>query len=162
MNKTHYRKASKSDHLAKEDLIGLPSPIIYKINHCQFFENRKVSGTNCKDSIIAFFEDPSLKPWKIPVVAQKIIIELKGGNPWVEDWTDFELEFYIDNTVKMMKSTVGGVRVRKVPVKDTMNEASPHWQTAINNVQNLNWTIAQIREYYQISDEDYRKLCESK
>jgi len=156
--KHHYREASKSDHLAKEDLIGKTSPIIYRIDHCEWFDSRKISGTNKANCMVAFFADKKLKPWVINQGNAKVITEVTGF-PYVEDWNNFKIEFYVDHSVVMMKKVVGGIKVRPVPQLQVMNQNHKHWQTAIQKIKGEGWTIEQMREVYQITEEDYI-LCQ--
>jgi len=156
--KHHYREASKSDHLAKEDLIGKQSPIVYRIDHCEWFDTRKISGKVKDNCIVAFFVDKSLKPWVVNQGNAKIISDVVGS-PYAEDWHGFEIEFYVDHSVTMMKKVVGGIKVRPAPQLQVMNQSHRHWEVAIQKVKAEGWTIEQMREVYQISEEDYA-LCQ--
>jgi len=156
--KHHYREASKSDHLAKEDITGTNAPVILIIDHCEWFASRKISGTNKPNCIIAFFADKDIKPWVVNQTNAKVITA-ETGTPFVEDWVNVKLEFYVDHSVQMMKKTVGGIKVRPAPKLEAMNNKHRHWSVAIEKVKNEGWTIQQMREVYQISDEDFA-LCQ--
>ena len=108
--------------------------------------------------MVAFFTDNSLKPWVINQTNAKIITG-EVGSAYVEDWLDFEMEFYVDHSVKMMSKVVGGIKVRPAPKLQVMNQNHRHWQVAIQKVKSEGWTIQQMREVYQISEEDYA-LCQ--
>ena len=162
--KDHYRNTSKSDHLAKEDLIGLEQPIIYTISHCSQESNRKVAGKNIPLCNVAFFKDKDVKPWVINQTNAKILAGF-AGTPSVSSWVNMPVELYVDSSVKMKGAVVGGIKVRTVQPKiekDTMNEVHHHWQIGVQKVQNEGWTIEMVREHYIISEEDYRKLCDIK
>ena len=155
-NKHHYREASKSDHLAKEDLIGLQSPIIMHIEHCEWFNQRKISGTKKQNCIVAFFSDKSLKPWVINQTNCKMISK-EVGSQYVEDWSNFNMEFYVDHNVKMMGEVVGGIKIRPCEKFEEMLPTHRDWSLAIDKVRG-GFSKKNIEQYYTITDENYNML----
>ena len=164
-NKTHYRKVFKSDHLGVVDLeeyLEQGSNLIFTIDNVQQRQNEKVAGRsiNCN---VAFFKEP-IKPMVLNATNSKIIRNF-NNSPFVEDWGNTVIQLYIDKNVKMKGETVGGVRIKTTQpklAKELMNPNHPKWSMAVEKVNVDGFTIDQIRKHYDISNEDYQKLCDTK
>lgn len=155
----HYRNTSKSDHLAKEDIIGLEQPIVYTISHCVQDKNRKVAGKNIPLCNVAFFKEEGVKPWVINQTNAKILAGF-CGTPSVSQWKNVPVELYVDMSVKMKGVVVGGIKLRKQQpqiAKEEMNENNSNWNQAIDRVAN-GMSKAEMEKFYSISDENYSLL----
>lgn len=116
--KTHYRKVFKSDHLGSADLeemIEEGKPLIFTISHVNQEFSTKVAGKKI-DANIAYFKE-KIKPLVLNATNSKIVKQLSGGSPWVEDWSGLQIELYIDPSIKWAGEVVGGVRVKDQPPK---------------------------------------------
>jgi hypothetical protein len=120
MNKTHYRKVMKSDHLGVadlEDYIEAGSPLIFTIKEVRQQMNVRVAGVK-GDHNIAYFQDvvgkSKVKPWVINATNAKILKEM-SGSAFIEDWAGLRVMLYIDPSVKMRGEITGGVRVNPNP-----------------------------------------------
>lgn len=116
--KTHYRKVFKSDHLGSADLeemIEEGKPLIFTISHVNQEYSTKVAGRKI-DANIAYFKE-KVKPLVLNATNSKIVKQLAGGSPWVEDWAGLQIELYIDPSIKLAGEVVGGVRVKDQPPK---------------------------------------------
>lgn len=114
MSKTHYRKVFKSDHLGSADLeefIEEGKPLIFTISQVKQEYRTKVAGRSI-DANIAYFKE-NIKPLVLNATNSKIVKNLAGGSPFVEDWKNIMVELYIDASVKMKGEVVGGVRIKE-------------------------------------------------
>ena len=111
-NKTHYRKVFKSDHLGQADLEDFQeagSNLVFTIAYVMQEQGAKVAGKKI-DANIAYFTE-SIKPLVLNATNSKVMKQLSGGSPFVEDWKDIPVQLYIDPAVKMKGEIVGGVRI---------------------------------------------------
>lgn len=116
--KTHYRKVFKSDHLGSADLeemIEENRPLIFTIKEVKQEYSAKVAGKKI-DANIAYFNE-KIKPLVLNATNSKIVKQLSGGSPFVEDWKNILVELYIDASIKMKGEVVGGVRIKEQPPK---------------------------------------------
>jgi len=110
--KTHYRKVFKSDHLGVadlEDMIEAKTALIFTISHVKQENNVAVAGRKGNYNI-AYFQE-KIKPLVLNAGNSKIVKNLAGGSPFVEDWCNIRLRLFIDSNVKMKGEIVGGVRI---------------------------------------------------
>lgn len=124
MAKTHYRKVFKSDHLGVadlEDFIEAGSDLIYTISHVKQEIGVRVAG-NKGDHNIAYFVEP-IKPLVLNAGNSAIVKKFSGNSPFVEDWSNVQVQFYIQNNVRLGKDVVSGVRIHPdQPKKISPNE----------------------------------------
>jgi len=161
-NKTHYRKVFKSDHLGQadlEDFMEAGTRLVFTIKHVSQEFGAKVAGRKI-DANIAYFVE-SIKPLVLNATNSKVMKQLSGGSPFVEDWNNILVELYIDPSVKMKGETVGGVRISTN--KPTVGKAvltpehKTKWQSAIDAYKrdgNLDKVLARC----DISDEHQRQI----
>lgn len=153
-----YRNVSKSDHLAKEDLIGAVQPLIYTIDHCEQQKNRKVAGKNLPLCNVAFFKE-DVKPWVINQTNGKIIAGF-CGTVSVSKWVNVPVELYVDPSVKMKGATVGGIKVRASQPqikKEEMHENHRDWGMAVERVKN-GMSKEGVEQFYSITQDNYNLL----
>ena len=134
MEKHHYRKVFKSDHLGVadlEDLIEEGKSLIFTVKEVKQEYNTKVAGKKI-DANIAYFKEP-IKPLVLNATNSKIMKTFSNGSPFIEDWENTLIELYIDSSVKMKGDVVGGVRIRPVQPKTKKPELTPNnprWEEA--------------------------------
>jgi len=112
MSKNHYRKVFKSDHLGVadlEDLMESGSSMVFTIKHVKQEIGVRVAGKK-GDHNIAYFHEP-IKPLVLNAGNSAIVKGFAGGSPFVEDWQNIPVQFYIDNNVTFGRSVVSGVRI---------------------------------------------------
>lgn len=160
MKKDHYRNVFKSDHLGIADLEDFTEEgrsLCFTIQRTVQGKH-KVAGKNIECNVAYFVEN--IKPMVLNATNSKMVARFARSN-FVQDWNNIPVELYIDPDVKMKGATVGGVRIKNVQPRmqlQIMNESHKMWTTAIQKVKE-GMSIEQMRTMYQISDEDYRKLC---
>lgn len=117
INKTHYRKVLKSDHLGIADLEDFQeegSSLIYNIKFVNQEHGARVAGKKI-DANIAYFNEP-IKPLVLNAT-NAATMRLLTGSPFIEDWQNIPVQLYIDNNVKMKGEIVGGVRISPIAPK---------------------------------------------
>lgn len=156
----HYRKAYKSDHLGVADLeemIEEGKKLFFTIKEVKQ-EDKVVAGARSKTGLynIAYFVEP-IKPWVLNAGNAKIIKGFAGNNAFVENWKNIPVELYIDETVKMAGSVVGGVKVRPIQPR-TAEKKKPEFTSAnFEAAKKASASIEKIKELYTISPEIERE-----
>jgi len=152
MDKTHYRKVFKSDHLGVadlEDFIERNEAMFYTIKEVKQEYGITVAGRKGNHNIAYFVE--GIKPLVLNATNSKIVKSFNNGSPFVEDWRNTKIELFIDANVKMKGEIVGGVRIRPIQPK-TKSTLKPVF-TEINfaNAHEKKATIEQIKTLYSIT-----------
>lgn len=162
MEKTHYRKVFKSDHLGiadLEDLIEEGKRLVFTVKEVKQEYGVTVAGKKI-DANIAYFKEP-IKPMVLNATNSKIMKSFNNGSPFVEDWSNTLIELYIDPSVKMKGDTVGGVRIKPTKPAPTKPELVPamtdEWNRAIAHLKGTG-TIADIKKRYSLSEINEQKL----
>lgn len=162
MNKTHYRKVHKSEHLGVadlEDLIEDGKKLIFTIKEVKQEIGVKVAGVKGNHNIAYFKEN--IKPLVLNVHNSKILKSFNNNSSFIEDWGGTTIELYIDENVKMKGETVGGVRIKPTqpiiykPIFGVSN---------FEKAKKAGATIDQIEEIYSIDEETkvkYLIYCEN-
>ncbi len=165
-HKTHYRKVFKSDHLGVADLeeyIEKNIRLVFEIEQVKQEYGVTVAGRKGNFNIAYFkqtIKGENIKPLVLNATNSKTVKRFTGSE-FVEDWKNVLIELYIDTNVKMKGEVVGGVRIKTTQpqrTKPVLNEQSPKWKDAKASVKSGNTTIDTIRKYYEITDEDFKKL----
>lgn len=163
MEKTHYRKVFKSDHLGVADLeemIEDKKKLIFTIKEVKQEHSTLVAGKKI-DANIAYFKE-NIKPLVLNATNSKQVQKFANGSPFVEDWKDIVIELYADATVVMKGQKVGGVRIKPIQPKLTKPELTPNhpkWEAAKKSVKDGNSTKESIREHWLITDKNFDLLC---
>jgi len=111
MEKTHYRKVFKSDHLGVADLEEFQeagSNLIFTISHVRQEYGAKVAGRKI-DANIAYFQE-KIKPLVLNATNSKVLSNLTGS-AFVDDWQNVPVQLYIERSAKLKGEIVGGVRI---------------------------------------------------
>jgi hypothetical protein len=168
-NKTHYRKAFKSDHLGVADLeefIEEKKPLVFTIKnvtqHVLEAGNKEsgvvVAGNRISANIAHFKEN--IKPWKLNVKATDKLKEFTNS-PFVEDWSNIMVELYIDPSVKYMGEIVGGVRIKPNQPTLAKPELKPEnkkiWDNAVVYLKGKG-TIEGVKKSWSMSTTNEQKL----
>lgn len=136
MNKTHYRKVFKSDHLGVadlEDLVEASKPLVFTIKQVKQEQGVKVAGRKGNFNIAYFNEN--IKPLVLNATNSKTVKKLAGGSSFIEDWKGLTVQLYIDPKASFGGEVTGGVRINPNPPKarTVITQDNPTlWQNAIN------------------------------
>lgn len=137
MNKTHYRKVFKSDHLSTadlEDFLESGKPLIFTIKQVRQEQNAKVAGRKINANI-AYFQE-NIKPLVLNATNSKTMKNLTCSS-FVEDWCNVTVELFIDPTASLKGEIVGGVRISPRPVRLQKPVITPDnnqmWNRAVNS-----------------------------
>ena len=163
--KTDWRKYRKSTHLASADLDAMETDgidLIFTIEKVEYLTGVDVSGTK-KDGVFCTFKEP-VKPLLLNSTNLKTLSTLvkskgfKGKDCYIiENYAGLTIQLYVDRNVKMMGSTVDGIRVNpKLPEikkaeKPLFTEA--HFDKAIK----AGATIEAISKHYTVTKEIEKK-----
>lgn len=169
MDKTHYRKALKSDHLGIADLEEYTEEgkrLVFTIREVKQYilkdgdRNSGISVAGKRISAnIAYFKEP-IKPLVLNATNSRIIRAFNGNSPFIEDWSNTLVELYIDSSIKMKGEVVGGVRIKpKQPVlaKPELLPNTGKWNDAVTFLKN-NGDIANIKKHYTLSANNEKTL----
>ncbi len=159
---TNYRNVYKSDHLGVVDLEefierGIRTEFTIKEVRQQL--GVVVAGKKIDANIAYFKED--IKPLVINATNGNIMKGL-AKSIMVENWSNIRVELYIDTTAKLKGQVVGGVRIRdrKIEInKQVMSPDHKAWSKLVDKMKENGSTIEQIREHYDITDENFALLC---
>jgi len=162
MEKHHYRRVLKSDHLGiadLEDLIEEKKSLIFTIKHVKQEVNVSVAGKKGSFNI-AYFAEP-IKPLVLNATNAKTLRSfVKDRSPFVEDWNNILVELYIDENVKMKGEIVGGVRIR--PTQPTLKPKPQFTEANFEKAKAAKASIEFIEKSYLITEEiknKYNEYC---
>lgn len=159
MEKTHYRKVHKSDHLGVADLEELleeGKQLIFTIKEVKQQFGVKVAGVK-GDHNIAYFNEP-IKPLVLNVANSKVIRSFNKNSSFIEDWSNTLVELYIDPNVKMKGELVGGVRIK--PVQPKPKEKPIFKEEQFEQAFNAGVTIDRLKQSRQVSEEVEQKYIQ--
>jgi hypothetical protein len=170
--KTHYRSVAKSNHLGVadlEELIEEGKSLIFTIKEVRKELNVSVAGRKGDHNIAYFVE--GIKPLCLNVTNAKRIrsfikankeLGIEAKSPWIEDWKNITIEFYIDENVTMKGEKTGGVRIKTKqpqPKKTGKKTMSPKSFTAcLEAVRIGTFTKEQVLSQYTLTNEQENKL----
>ncbi len=162
--KTHYRRLAKSNHLGVadlEDFIEQNRSLIFTIKEVKEELGVSVAGRK-GDHLIAYFVE-NIKPLCLNMTnAKRIRSFAQAKSPFIEDWGNITIEFYIDESVKMKGEITGGVRIKTRQPKPKPTGKKPMspkgFTAAMESVRKGDYTPAQIIEGYNLSEEQLNKL----
>ena len=134
MNKTHYRKVFKSDHLGVadlEDLLEAGKSLVFTIKDVKQEEGVRVAGKKGNFNIAYFNE--AIKPLVLNATNSKTVKKLAGGSSFIEDWKGLTVQLYIDPSASFGGEVVGGVRISpNIPQRPSISpDNAKLWNGAI-------------------------------
>ena len=162
MEKTHYRKVFKSDHLGVadlEDFIEAKSNLIFTIRQVKQEVGARVAGKKGNFNIAYFVE--KIKPLVLNATNSKTMKALSGGSSFVEDWSGITVQLYIDKTAAFAGEITGGVRINPNPVK-RRTELQPNtaaWGNAVSAYQR-DGNLDKVLERMDISETNRQLIME--
>ena len=111
--KTHYRRAFNSPYLSSADITEPTILTVAKVT----LEPDKTKKTKDLFNTAYFVEkelrrDEKLKPMILNATNSRTMKELTGS-AYIDDWLNVPVTVYVDTKVKMMGSTVEGLRISK-------------------------------------------------
>lgn len=151
VEKHHFRKVYKSDHLGVADLeefLEDGKKLIFTIKQVRQEVNATVAGKKGSFNI-AYFLEP-IKPLVLNATNAKQIKTFTGSS-FVEDWINVKIELYCDEMVKMKGEVVGGVRIRPVQPREKVKPNFTADKIAATFGKGI--TIDKIKEVYSITAE---------
>jgi hypothetical protein len=150
-NKTHWKKAFKSDYLSSSDIDD--KDLILTIDKVVYKECVTASGK--KFCNVAIFNEQGIKPMILNVGNSKIIKKFSGGKVHLEEWVNIKIRVYVDSKVKFGSDTVEGLRIRDTQpteTKPTLLETMPAFANAIT-YYSTNQHYIGIEEKYNLTQE---------
>ena len=134
MEKTHYRKVFKSDHLGVADLEDLQeakSTLIFTITHVKQELDVRVAGKKGNFNI-AYFKE-KIKPFVLNAGNSKIMKGFANGSSFVEDWGNITIQLYIDPNATFAGEVTGGVRISPNQPKQRVHleKNTTNWDNAV-------------------------------
>ena len=156
--KTHYRKAFNSPYLSSADIVGETILTISRVT----LEIDKTKKTKDSFNTAYFVENEirpgeKLKPMILNVTNSKTMHKITGSH-FIDDWNNIKICVYVDHNVKMMGSTVEGLRIKEPPKRP---EVTPENQTLWNNAKNAyqrDGNFNAVLERADMSQENQEKM----
>lgn len=151
----HYRTVYKSDHLGVADLeemIEAGKQLIFVIKEVRQERNVSVAGKK-GDFNIAYFTDPSIKPWVLNAGNAKIVKNFSKTDAFVENWKNIPIELYVDYNVKMKGEIVGGVKIKPTQPVIGATQKPVFDKSRFEAAHKAGATIETIKERYTITPE---------
>lgn len=130
-NKTHYRKAFNSPYLSSSDIVG---ETVLTVSHVKL-EPDQTKKTQDNFNTAYFVEkeirpEEKLKPMILNATNSRTMRDLTGSH-FLEEWNNVRICIYVDQNVKMMGSTVEGLRIKQAPQKaEITTENTQGWKNA--------------------------------
>lgn len=157
--RNHFRKVFKSDHLSVadlEDFIEQGSDMNFTISHVKQEFNKSVAGRK-GDFNIAYFKE-TIKPLVLNATNSKALKQLTKS-PFVEDWTDIQVNLWIDHTAGIGGNITGGVRINPLSQirKKTLTKGTPAWDRAIE-VLKKDGNLDKVKKHAIITNEIEKQL----
>lgn len=150
MEKTHWKKAFKSDYLSSADIDD--KDVILTIENVVLKECVTASGK--KWCNVAFFKESGVKPMILNVGNSKIVKKFSGNLMHLEDWVNIPVRIYVDSKVKFGSDTVEGLRIRDIQPtfsKPKLTKDIPAWGRAIQHLKD-DKPLSVIEDKYDISE----------
>lgn len=152
MEKTHWKKAFKSDYLSssdieEKDLVLTIEKVVYK--EC-------VTASGKKFCNVAYFKEQGIKPMILNVGNSKIVKKFSGNKVHLEEWINIKIRVYVDSKVKFGSDTVEGLRIRETQpqnTKPTLTKENTIVYTNAVNYYKENKHFASIEERYELSEQ---------
>jgi len=158
MEKTHWKKAYKSDYLSSSDIDD--KDLILTITKVVYQECVTQSGK--KFCNVAHFKE-DYKPMILNVGNAKIVKKFAGNKPHIDDWNNISIQVYVKPDVKFAGDTVEGLRIRTIQPKTSKPELLPNtdqWKAAKEYLVKDGSTIEKVKAKYSISSANETKIMQ--
>lgn len=156
--KTHWKKAFNKDYLGSHDLDD-GKDLVAVIDHIEIRKVKDTQGVEASKNVAIF--QGSIKPMILNVTNCKMIKSFAGSN-YIEEWAGIPITICIKN-VSAFGEEVEALRIReRQPVieKPKLTPAHPKWADAVAYLQREGSTLANIRQGWDVTEEDAIKLQE--
>jgi len=167
-NKTHYRRAFKSDHLGSADLaqfIEDKKSLVFKIKEVKLFEVKEgVKGSGAKvagkfiTANIAYFHE-NIKPMVLNAGNSSTVRGFANGSEWLEDWKDIYVELYIKKHIKFGNERVEGAWI--LPIQPVIKKVLPKFtESNFEKAKEAGASLDKIKSIYSVTPEISAKYSE--
>jgi hypothetical protein len=163
MEKTHYRRVAKSDHLGVadlEDFIEQGSELIFTIKEVKLEMGVMVAGKKGNYNIAYFVE--KIKPLVLNPTNGKIL-KLLTKTPFLEDWSNLTIKLYIDENVSFGKEKTGGVRIamqlpqpKKEAIKEYIDDV--RFEKALKSIEDGEFSKEKLLAKFVLTAEQLKKI----
>lgn len=159
-NKTHFRKAFNSPYLSSADIVGETSLTIARV----MLEPDKTRKTQDNFNTAYFTEKEirsgeDLKPMILNAGNSKAMHDITGSH-FIDDWNNVRVVVYVDKNVKMMGSTVEGLRIKKAAEKPEVTPSNTQkWERA-KLVYKRDGDFSEVLKHVNMSPENQAKAIE--
>lgn len=156
--KTHWKKAFKSDYLSSSDIDG--KDLILTIEKVVYKECMTQSGK--KYCNVAIFKEEGYKPMILNVTNSKMVKKFTGNKTHLEDWNNIKVQIYVDAKVRFGNDTVEGLRIRSTQPSSPKNKKplSPDKYNAAVEFLSNGKTMEELKEFYSFDQETEDKLIQ--
>jgi hypothetical protein len=163
MEKTHYRRVAKSDHLGVadlEDFIEQGSDLVFTIKEVKLEMGASVAGKKGNYNIAYFVE--KIKPLVLNPTNGKILKTLTK-TPFLEDWANLTIKLYIDENVSFAKERTGGVRIamqlpqsKKEATKDYIDDV--RFEKALKSIEDGEFSKEKLLAKFVLTADQLKKI----
>lgn len=155
-NKTHWKKAFKSDYLSSSDIDD--KDLKLTIEKVVYRECMTQSGK--KHCNVAIFKEQGIKPMILNVTNSKVVKKFSGNKTHLEDWVNIKVQIYVDQKVRFGNDTVEGLRIRTTQpqINIKKNPLSPDKYQAAVDFLNNGKTMDDLKRHYLIDKATEDKL----
>lgn len=160
-NKTHWRKADKTDYLGACD-IEEKTDLVLTIAKVELKEVN-VRGKKSFERV-ATFREKGFKPMILNVTNAKVVKEFARNSVYLEEWKDIQVAIYVQDNVRLGSEITEGLRFRQFKPQmktTTKKELLATDELAFNNaVKGMigGKTMKDIEVFYVVSDSVKQQL----
>ena len=160
-NKTHWRKADKTDYLGACD-IEEKVDLVLTIAKVELKEVN-VRGKKSFERV-ATFKERGFKPMILNVTNAKVVKEFARNSVYLEEWKDIQVAIYVQDNVRLGSEITEGLRFRQFKPQmkaTTKKELLATDELAFNNaVKGMigGKTMEDIEVFYVVSDSVKQQL----
>lgn len=165
-DKTHWKKAFKSDYLSSsdiddKDLVLTIEKVVYK--ECMTQSGKKFCN-------VAIFKGSKFdekgkcisgtKPMILNVTNSKTIKKFSGNKTHLEDWNNIRVSIYVDSKVRFGNDTVEGLRIRTTQPQELKNKVAlseDKYKAAVEFLKNGK-TMEDLKKFYSFDKATEDKL----
>jgi hypothetical protein len=161
MDKTHFRKAFNSPYLGSADIVGETILTVEQVR----LEPDKTKKTKDQFNTAYFAEKElrpgeKLKPMILNATNSKTMHKITGS-PYIDDWQNIKICVWVDKNVKMMGSTVEGLRIKAAPKRpEITKENKTLWDRAVAAYKR-DGNLAEVLKHADISEENQALIMEA-
>ena len=158
--KTHWKQNFNYDYLGAYSLEpGQECILTIKDVRKQIVKGTHGQKEECTIAVFNEAVNGETKPMILNKTNCKVIEKLYK-TPYIEDWTGKKITIYVQDGIKAFGEVVDALRIRQsIPSQRlTLDPSSPKWEKAKERVK-AGVTFEEISKHYDITPENYKKLC---